>query len=111
MYVFFALSVHDGSDEVFVVDVALAVLVAHQQLLGLLVAELLPERGEQVPQLRRGDEPVTVLVKVTETLDEVIAGVSRSARADGLNKLDSVIRKPMSILSMYVICRLRYKPA
>ena len=63
--------------------------MAHQQLLGLLVAELLPERGEQVPQLRRGDEPVTVLVKVTETLDEVIAGVSRPARTDGLNKLMS----------------------
>ena len=76
--------------------------MAHQQLLGLLVAELLPERGEQVPQLRRGDEPVTVLVKVTETLDEVIAGVSRPARTDGLNKLDSVIRKPMSLLSIYV---------
>ena len=89
MYVSFALSVHDGSDEVLVVDVALAVLVAHQQLLGLLVAELLAERGEQVPQLRRGDEPVTVLVEVTETLNEVIASVSRPARADGLNKLVS----------------------
>ena len=84
--------------------------MAHQQLLGLLVAELLPERGEQVPQLRGGDEPVTVLVKVTETLDEVIASVSRPARADCLNKLVSVIREPMSI-AMNVICMFRYEPA
>ena len=47
-----------------------------QQLLGLLVAELLPQRGEEVSQLGRTDEPVTVFVEVSQTLNEVIASVS-----------------------------------
>ena len=58
------LAVHYGPDEVLVVDVTLAVLVAHEELLGLLVTQLFPEGGQKVPELRGADEPVPVLVKV-----------------------------------------------
>ena len=78
------LAVHHSPDEVFVVDVALAVLVAHKELLGLLVTQLLPESGQQVPELRRANESVPVFVKVTETLDKVIASVSRPPGTDCL---------------------------
>ena len=58
------LAVHDGPDAVLVVDVTLAVLVDYEELLGLLVTQLFPEGGQQVPELRGADEPVPVLVKV-----------------------------------------------
>ena len=45
------LSVHDCSDKVLVVDVPLAVLVPHQQLLRLLVTQLLPECGQEMSEL------------------------------------------------------------
>jgi len=70
------LSVHDGADEVLVVDVTLVVLMACEELFRLLVAELLPEGREKVPQLGRRDEPVPVLVEVTKTLDEVLTCIS-----------------------------------
>ena len=78
------LAVHHSPDEVLVVDVALAVLVAHKELLGLLVTQLLPESGQQVPELRRANESVSVFVKVTETLNKVIASVSRPPGTDCL---------------------------
>ena len=65
------LAVHDGPDEVLVVDVTLAVLVAHEELLGLLVTQLFPEGGQQVPELRGADEPVPVLVKDSESLSQL----------------------------------------
>ena len=45
------LSVHNSSDKVLVVDVSLAVLVTHQQLLSLLVSQLLTKGGQQVTEL------------------------------------------------------------
>lgn len=80
-----SLAVHDGSDEVLVVDVSLVVLVTGEELLGLLVTEFFPEGGEKVPQLRRRNESIPVLVEVAETLDEVLARVSGSSAADGLH--------------------------
>ncbi len=78
------LSAHDGADKLLVVDVAVRVLVSRQQLLDLLVAELLSQRGEEVPQLGGRDEAVPVLVEVAEALDEVLGGVGGAAGADGL---------------------------
>ena len=70
------LAVHHSPDEVLVVDVSLAVLVASEQLLCLLITQLLPEGGQQVSQLSRGDETIAILVKVTQTFNKVITGVS-----------------------------------
>lgn len=70
------LAVHHSPDEVLVVDVALAVLVAHEELLRLLVAKLLPQGGQKVPELGGADEPIPIFVKVTKTLDKVITGIS-----------------------------------
>ena len=78
------LSAHDGADKLLVVDVSVRVLVSRQQLLDLLVAELLSQRGEEVPQLGGRDEAVPVLVEVAEALDEVLGGVGGAAGADGL---------------------------
>ena len=78
------LAVHHSSDEVLVVDVALAVLVAHKELLGLLVAKLLPQGGQQVPELGGADEPIPIFVKVTKTLNKVITGISGPPGTDCL---------------------------
>ena len=58
------LSVHDGPDKVFIVDIALVVLVPNQQLLGLLVAELLPQGCQQVTQFSRAYKPIPILNKI-----------------------------------------------
>ena len=78
------LAVHHSPDEVLVVDVSLAVLVAHKELLRLLIAQLLPKGGQQVPKLGRADEPIPVFVKVTKTLDKVITGISGPPGTDSL---------------------------
>ena len=80
------LAVHHSSDEVLVVDVALAVLVAHKELLGLLVAKLLPQGGQQVPELGGADEPIPIFVKVTQALDKVITGISGPPGTDCLDE-------------------------
>ena len=48
--------------EVLVVDVALAVLMTHQQLLGFLVAQFLPQSCQKVAELSRaGDDHIISL--------------------------------------------------
>ena len=80
------LSIHDGSDEVLVVDVALAVLVAHQQLLRLLVSQLLTKSGQEVTELGWADEAVAILVKVAQSFNKVVTSVSGPSGADCLWK-------------------------
>ena len=63
-------------DKLLVVDVALGVLLAVYQLLHLLLAHLLPEPGQEVAQLHRGDQTVTLLVEMLEALNKVIHCVS-----------------------------------
>ena len=64
---------HHDLDELGVVDVAVAVRVGlADHLADLLVAQLLPEVGHDVPELRRGDEPVLVLVEHAERLPELL---------------------------------------
>lgn len=50
----------------------------------LFITEFLPEGGEQVAQLSRRDEAVTVLVKVAQTFDEVIGRVTTAGLGNGL---------------------------
>lgn len=50
----------------------------------LIITQLLSESGEQMPQLRRRDEPVAVLVEVAETFDEVVGSVSAARLRDSL---------------------------
>jgi len=81
---FFTSLVHDGADELLVVDVAVRVLVAGQELLNLLITELLSERGEKMSQLRRRDESVSVLVEMPQALNKVLGGVGTAPAANGL---------------------------
>lgn len=50
----------------------------------LVVTELLAERGQQVAQLRGGDESVAVLVEVAQALDEVVGRVAAARLRDRL---------------------------
>lgn len=78
------LTAHDHSDKLLVVDVTLRVLLVLEQLLDLIIGQLLSERGQQVPQLGRRDEPAGVLVEVAQPLDKVIRSVRRTLLRDGL---------------------------
>ena len=72
----------------------------HQQLLGLLVAELLPQRGKEVSQLSRADEPVAVLVEMPQSLNEVIASISGSPGADRLHDRKKLLEGDSIICSV-----------
>jgi len=50
----------------------------------LFVGEFFSQRGEEMPQFGGSDESVSVLVEVPQALDEVLGGVRRTARANGL---------------------------
>lgn len=78
------LAIHDHSDKLLVVDVALGILLIGQQLLHFLVGEFLAQGGQQMPQLGRGDEATGVLVEVAESFDEVVGRVTGASLNDGL---------------------------
>ena len=69
-----SLASEEHADKLLVVDVAVLVLEAGEQLLGLLVAEAFAERGEQVAELGRVDHAAAVLVEDAQALDEVLLG-------------------------------------
>lgn len=71
-----SLSVHDHSNELFVVHVPLGVFLVVHQLLDLLVAELLTERGQQVAEFGGRDEAAGILVEMTKPFDEVVGSVA-----------------------------------
>ena len=59
--------------------------MANQELLGLLVTELLSQSSQKMTEFSRADETVPILVKVPQSLDEVITGVSGSPGTNGLD--------------------------
>merc|ERR1712241_362363 len=71
-------------DKLLVVDVALGVLLAVDEALHLLFCHLLAQGGQHVPELGRRDETVAVLVKVPQSLDEVLHSVADLLLGDGL---------------------------
>merc|ERR1719385_88386 len=71
-------------DEFFVVDVALRVLHALDQLVDLVVAQLLAQGRENVAELSARDEAVLLLVEDAESLEEVLQRRHTAVLADGL---------------------------
>ena len=63
------LTVHYGSDKVFIVDVPFVIFVTNQQLLCLLVTQLLPQGCQQVAELSRAYEPISILIKLCTSLN------------------------------------------
>ena len=59
--------------------------MTNQELLGLLVTELLSQSSQKMTEFSRADETVPILVKVPQSLDEVITGVSGSPGTNGLD--------------------------
>ena len=70
--------------KVLVVDVPLVVLVTDQELFGFLVTQFLPQCREEVAEFSRADKAVSILIEVSESLYEVITGVSGPPGADSL---------------------------
>lgn len=70
-------SSHHHSDELLVVDVAIAVDVGFpDHLVDLFVGQLFPEVGHHVPQFGGRDESVAVSVEDLESFDELFLSVS-----------------------------------
>lgn len=53
-------------------------------MLYLVITEFFSQCGEEVTQLSRGDEAIAILVKVSETFNEIISCVARTGFGDGL---------------------------
>merc|ERR1711973_307757 len=70
--------------KLLVVDVSLSVLLAVDEDLHLLLAHLLPQAHQQVPQLHSRDPAVALLVKVPQTLNKIINSVGDLLAGDGL---------------------------
>jgi len=71
-------------DEFFVVDVALRVLHALDQLVNLIVAQLLTKGSKDVAELSAGDKAILLLVKDAESLNEILQRGHAAVLADGL---------------------------
>ena len=64
------------SHELLVVDIPISVYVClRYELVCLLLAEHLADVGHHGRQLRSGDEPVTLLVKHTESLSDLLLNI------------------------------------
>ena len=72
----------DHLDKLLVVDVALGVLLAMDQLLNLFFTHLLSQSSQQMPELHSRDQTITLLVKMLETLNEVVNSVSDGFAGD-----------------------------
>lgn len=79
------LSTEDQTNKLFIIDVALRVLLASQQLLHLLISQLLSQVCHEVSEFSRRDVAVAILIKMTESLNEVICCINRALAGDGLH--------------------------
>merc|ERR1719447_2014153 len=70
--------------KLLVVDVTLSVFLSVDEDLHLLLAHLLPQAHQQVPQLHGRDPAVPLLVKVPQTLHKIINSVGDLLAGDCL---------------------------
>lgn len=72
------LTVHDKPNKLFIIDVALRVFLVVKQLLNFFVTQLLAQRCKQVSQFSRRNKSTCILVKMTQTFNEIISSITRS---------------------------------
>lgn len=83
-WVGYTLAAHDETDKVFVVNIAVVVLLAGQQLLHLVVGQLLAKGGEQMTKFGRRNVATAILVEMAQALDKVLGSVRRLLLRDRL---------------------------
>lgn len=72
------LSVHNLSDKFFIVDVALWVLLIHEQLFDFVVGQFFAQRCQQMSQFGSGNETASIFIEMTESFDEIVGSIARS---------------------------------